>query len=99
MLWGHLRDIIRILKAQPDQRRRLDREWLGRRVPFPRHVPFGNRTLLYWVDRLASHAVKNEQQSILGHGPDCWNLLAVLDHIKQHGRDRHVIVPKIVVDR
>ncbi len=68
------------------------------RIPFARDVALGYRALLDAVNGFAGLAVQNEHQSILADDRERGDGLAVLLHVKQAGRGRHVGVPQVVVD-
>src|SRR5437773_12187268 len=67
-----------------DERRRSDRERLGRPSNFARHVALGNWALLHWKQRLSREPVEDKYKSHLGHLPNCRNIPAIPPHRDQH---------------
>ena len=80
-----------------DERRRSDRERLGRPSSFAGHVALGNWALLHRKQWLSREPVKDKYKSHLGHLPNRRNLPAIPPHRDQHRLSGHIVVPNIVV--
>jgi hypothetical protein len=79
------------------ERRRLGREWLGRRVPLAGDRALRDRSLLDRPDRLARRAIEHVREGLLRHDGDRLDRPAVHHEINEQRRRRRVVVPQPVM--